>query len=50
VDADIATESAGFGLLATEEEMRELLRRFREDQTVDEEYRAAGPETYGMYS
>lgn len=49
-DADIATESAGFGLLATEEEMRELLRRFREDQTVDEEYRVAGSETYGMYS
>ena len=47
---DVPTESAGFDRLATEEEMQELIQRFREEQVVDEQYQTAAPETYGMYS
>jgi hypothetical protein len=50
MDSDVPTEGAGFGILATEEEMHELLRRFREDEVVDQQYQTAGPETFGMYS
>jgi hypothetical protein len=49
-DSDVSTESNGFGLLATEEEMLDLLRRVQGDDAMDEQYRTAGPETYGMYS